>query len=165
MNKTQVHTDIETLRDEVLKLVTKKNTQQVEDLFQTVLDTYKPKSGGGQTKFPMITLEDKNYYYCRYTQMYHEESLMVMSGGKSKGYSKKAISIWNKDGRDALVLKDQATEQLLNDETKNQGKETYNQHLQMLELRNKPERYESLKDELLGDEAYDCLDNTTSKVN
>lgn len=36
------------------------------------------------------------HYFCRFTQKYYPKEEMVFSNGKSKGYSKQAISVWNR---------------------------------------------------------------------
>ena len=54
-----------------------------------------PKQGGGSTNPPKM-IDDVMHYYCRFHQTYEPETNMVMSAGKSKGYCKAAISVWNK---------------------------------------------------------------------
>lgn len=55
----------------------------------------KPKSGGGSTNEPKM-IDGVMHYYCRFHQEYEAEEKMVMSAGKSKGYCKASISVWNK---------------------------------------------------------------------
>ena len=45
---------------------------------------------------PPKTIDGVTHYFCRFTQQYHPADKMVLSNGKSKGYSKSAISVWNK---------------------------------------------------------------------
>lgn len=84
----------------------KKLTAELENLL-------KPKTGGGVVQYPMQTVDGINYHYCRYTGYYLPESEMVMSNGKCKGYSKKAIALWTKMGRDAQALEAEAMKLLL----------------------------------------------------
>ena len=55
-----------------------------------------PKAGGGVSLNPPKIIGGVMRYFCRFHQTYYVESDMVMSGGKSKGYCKAAISKWNK---------------------------------------------------------------------
>jgi hypothetical protein len=54
-----------------------------------------PKQGGGSSN-PPKEIDGVMHYYCRFHQAYEAEEKMVMSGGKSKGYCKASISVWNK---------------------------------------------------------------------
>ena len=54
-----------------------------------------PKSGGGVSN-PPKEIDGVMNYYCRFHETYEPETNMVMSNGKSKGYCKASISIWNK---------------------------------------------------------------------
>ena len=48
---------------------------------------------------PPKEIDGKMYYYCRFHQKYEAEAKMVMSNGKSKGYCKASIAIWNRINR------------------------------------------------------------------
>lgn len=61
-----------------------------------------PKQGGGSTN-PPKEIDGVMHYYCRFHQTYEPEINMVMSVGKSKGYCKASISVWNK--RNATIKK------------------------------------------------------------
>jgi hypothetical protein len=65
----------------------------------------KPKTSGGSTN-PSKVIDGITYHYCRFHQEYEVESNMVMSSGKSKGYCKASISIWNK--RNSALKKKEA---------------------------------------------------------
>ena len=81
----------------------------IENDYDTLINNYiKPKkTGGGVSKFPPIVNPETGLteYYCRYYQAYVAETDIVMSKGKSKGYSKKAIAVWNKTRRYIANLK------------------------------------------------------------
>lgn len=94
-------------------LVANKAKQTLIDALEAIL---KPKTGGGVVQYPMKTIDDINYHYCRYCASYIVEDEMVMSNGKSKGYSKKAIAKWTKLGKDAQKLNDEAMKLLLNNQ-------------------------------------------------
>ena len=85
-------------------------------LVADIEELLKPKVGGG-IAFAPITQDGVIYHRCRYTEMYLPESEMVMSSGKSKGYSKKAIAKWTKLGKDAQKLNDDAMKLLLSGDT------------------------------------------------
>jgi len=89
----------------------------------TIIDTnLKPKAGGGSSKNPLILNEDGTIEqaYCRYYQAYFPPDEMVISKGKSKGYSKVAIGHWNKAQRlvKKLTEKYMTMEDPMSDEAK-----------------------------------------------
>jgi len=65
----------------------------------------KPKAGSGVQNAPR-EIDGIMYYYCRFHQEYEPQENMVMSAGKSKGYCKASISIWNK--RNSNIKKQEA---------------------------------------------------------
>lgn len=65
----------------------------------------KPKTSGGSSNPPKV-VDGITYHYCRFHQTYEVESDMVMSAGKSKGYCKSSISVWNK--RNSAMKKKEA---------------------------------------------------------
>lgn len=146
MNKTQITKELKELLDNTLSIIPKTKHEEVIELFSTMQAKYEPKSGGGQTKFPAYEEEGIIYHYCRYTQEYWPQDEMVMSSGKSKGYSKVAISRWTKLGKEAKTLKDEALKCLLNSEVE-LGQELNTKSEELLVNRNKPETYIDLKKE------------------
>ena len=89
----------------------------------TIIDTnMKPKAGGGSSKHPLILDEAGEIAeaYCRYYQAYFPADDMVISKGKSKGYSKVAIGYWNKAQRLVKKLTDKymELEDVMGDEAK-----------------------------------------------
>lgn len=50
------------------------------------------------------------YYYCRFHQQYEPEINMVLLNGKSKGYCKAGISVWNKNNARRKKAEQQAIE-------------------------------------------------------
>jgi hypothetical protein len=124
-------------------LVAHKAKQPLIEAIEAIL---KPKTGGGVVQFPMIVDNNINYHYCRYTGYYLPESEMVMSNGKSKGYSKKAIALWTKYGRDAQKLNDEAMQLLLNNQiVKGQAKAKEAEELK--NQRNYNTMYDSVREE------------------
>lgn len=73
-------------------------------LYEALEAILAPKTSGGSSNPPkMIDSFDESgapikvmHYFCRFHQAYEPESKMVMSSGKSKGYCKASISVWNK---------------------------------------------------------------------
>lgn len=106
----------------------------------------KPKSGGGVVQYPMQTVNDINYHYCRYTGYYLPETEIVMSKEKSKGYSKKAIALWTKMGRDAVALEAEAMKLLLAKDFE-AGTAKSNEAEALKNDRNKMNRYDSVRAE------------------
>ena len=104
MNKTELHTLVMQLCEE--HKANKKLIGALDELL-------KPKSGGGIMQNPMQTINGVNYHYCRYADIYVIESEIVLSNGKSKGYSKKAIAEWTRLGKEAQNLNAKAMAKLL----------------------------------------------------
>lgn len=70
-----------------------------------------PKAGGGLSLNPSrINDLGETEHYCRFHQCYEVEANMVMSSGKSKGYCKASISVWNKANSDIKKLDSKAVE-------------------------------------------------------
>jgi hypothetical protein len=95
MTKAQLHAKV---LEEVQALlettkVTKAFTQELINIIDTNL---KPKAGGGSMQNPPKEIDGVMNYYCRFHERYEPEHDMVISQGKSKGYCKASISLWNK---------------------------------------------------------------------
>lgn len=142
MSKTQAYEFLTTLLNDAEF----KSKAERERVLAIISDTFAPKAGGGQTINPSYydeTLQSQ-MYYCRYLSQYCTEDEMVMSNGKSKGYSKSAISRWTKAGKEAKQLQEKALKLLL------EGKQVEGQDLnakaeELLLQRNKPTYYEDLR--------------------
>jgi len=91
------------VQGEVNELLTNsKVSKKFQEELMTLLETnLAPKSGGGSSAHPPILNEDGTIKeaWCRYHQRYYPADKMVISNGKSKGYSKAAIAKWNKAQR------------------------------------------------------------------
>lgn len=142
MTKTQTFEFLTTLLNDAQF----KSKAEQERVLTIISDTFAPKAGGGQTINPSYYDETlgAQMYYCRYLAQYCTEDEMVMSNGKSKGYSKSAISRWTKAGKEAKQLQEKALKLLL------EGKQVEGQDLnaqaeELLLKRNKPEFYEDLR--------------------
>lgn len=142
MTKTQTFEFLTTLLNDAQF----KSKAEQERVLAIISDTFAPKAGGGQTINPSYydeTLQSQ-MYYCRYLAQYCTQDEMVMSNGKSKGYSKSAIARWTKAGKDAKSLQEKALKLLL------EGKQVEGQDLnaqaeELLLKRNKPEYYLDLR--------------------
>lgn len=64
-------------------------------LYEALEAILAPKTSGGSSNPPKM-IDGVMHYFCRFHQAYEPESKMVMSSGKSKGYCKASISVWNK---------------------------------------------------------------------
>ena len=142
MTKTQTFEFLTTLLNEAQF----KSKAEQERVLAIISDTFAPKAGGGQTQYPSYYSEDwqSQMYYCRYLAQYCTQDEMVMSNGKSKGYSKSAIARWTKAGKEAKTLQEKALKLLL------EGKQIEGQDLnakaeELLLQRNKPEYYLDLR--------------------
>ena len=142
MNKTQAYEFLTTLLNEAQF----KSKAEQERVLAIISDTFAPKAGGGQTQYPSYYSEDlqTQMYYCRYLAQYCTQDEMVMSNGKSKGYSKSAIARWTKAGKEAKTLQEKALKLLL------EGKQIEGQDLnakaeELLLKRNKPDYYLDLR--------------------
>ena len=159
MTKTQTYEFLTTLLNEAEF----KSKAERERVLAIISDTFAPKAGGGQTINPSYydeTLQSQ-MYYCRYLAQYCTQDEMVMSNGKSKGYSKSAIARWTKAGKEAKQLQEKALKLLLsaqqvadedqNDNNENvailrvEGQDLNAKAEELLLQRNKPEFYEDLR--------------------
>ena len=153
-NKTSVFKDLEQLNSDLLELLTNKSCTKtnVSAIMAELLEKYTPKAGGGQVQNPSYINDDGvTMHYCRYLTIYMPEDAMVMSSGKSKGYSKIAISRWTKVGKDAKVLQESALKELLAGNIV-EGQDFNAQAEELLLLRNKPEFYQDLVESIQDDE-------------
>ena len=152
-NKTSVFKDLEQLNSDLLDLLTNKSCKKtnVSAIMAELLEKYTPKAGGGQVQNPSYIENGVNMHYCRYLTIYMPEDAMVMSSGKSKGYSKIAISRWTKAGKDAKVLQESALKELLAGNIV-EGQDFNAQAEELLLLRNKPEFYQDLVESIQDDE-------------
>lgn len=142
MTKTQAFEFLTTLLNDAQF----KSKAEQERVLAIISDTFAPKAGGGQTINPSYYDETlgAQMYYCRYLAQYCTEDEMVMSNGKSKGYSKSAISRWTKAGKEAKQLQEKALKLLL-DGKQVEGQDLNAQAEELLLKRNKPEFYEDLR--------------------
>ena len=115
MNKTELYTAITT--DLVTFLNNNKIPISKQEGLLNIIDEYlKPKSSGSIN--PPKLDKDGNIIeaYCRFHQRYEKVEDMVISTGKSKGYCKASISIWNKRQKTIKQLQAQVTECIDNDD-------------------------------------------------
>ena len=144
MTKTKLHQEITALLSQYEDQF--KSKKSFEAFTKSISELTAPKSGGGVAQNPMIESNGINYYYCRYTGYYLPESEMVMSNGKSKGYSKKAIAKWTKAGKDVQAINDLAMKLLLEGNVQD-GTLKANEAQDLKDLRNKVEYYDDIRAE------------------
>lgn len=88
-------------------------------------------------------------YFCRFTKKYYPKEEMVFSNGKSKGYSKAAISIWNRINAEIKKVQAKLSEGILKgDDISDELKE----------------RLAFLKDALNATSTYEDLPNALSNL-
>jgi len=142
MNKSQTFELLKSIISEA-QFKSKAEQERVMVLIET---NFAPKSGGGQVQNPSYYDENlgSQMHYCRYLDQFCTEDEVVMSNGKSKGYSKAAISRWTKAGKDAKQLQEKALKLLLEGKTL-EGTELNSKAEELLMKRNKPEFYVDLR--------------------
>lgn len=142
MNKTQAYEFLTTL----LANAQFKSKAEQERVLAIIDENFAPKAGGGQVQNPSYYDEElqSQMYYCRYLAQYCTQDEMVMSNGKSKGYSKSAIARWTKAGKEAKQLQEKALKCLLDGKTV-EGTNLNAKAEELLLNRNKPEFYEDLR--------------------
>lgn len=114
MTKTEIHTNVTT----ALELFLKENKvaqAKVDGLMAIIDEHLKPKTSGSTN--PPILNEDGSIKeaYCRFHQRYEPIEDMVISKGKSKGYCKAGISIWNRNSKKIKDLQAKSSDALDND--------------------------------------------------
>lgn len=142
MNKTQAYEFLTTLLNDAQF----KSKAEQERVLAIIDENFAPKAGGGQVQNPSYYDEElqSQMYYCRYLAQYCTQDEMVMSNGKSKGYSKAAIARWTKAGKDAKQLQERALKLLLDGKTI-EGTDLNAKAEELLIKRNKPEFYIDLR--------------------
>lgn len=142
MTKTQTFEFLTTLLNDAQF----KSKAEQERVLAIISETFAPKAGGGQVQNPSYyddTLQSQ-MHYCRYLAQYCTQDEMVMSNGKSKGYSKSAIARWTKAGKDAKQLQERALKLLLDGKLV-EGQDLNAKAEELLLQRNKPEYYLDLR--------------------
>ena len=139
MNKTELYTAITT--DLGTFLNNNKIPISKQEGLLNIIDNYlKPKSSGSIN--PPKLDEDGNIIeaYCRFHQRYEKVEDMVISTGKSKGYCKASISIWNKRQKTIKQLQAQVTECIDNDDFE-KAKELSNEVKELKATINEPSTF------------------------
>ena len=136
MTKTNTWNEVEALLDAQTKL-----PKGLKEALELIL---KPKSGGGSTNEPKM-IDGVMHYYCRFHQEYEAEDKMVMSSGKSKGYCKASISVWNKRNS-ALKKKEAEISELVMAGDFEQAKECSSELQDMKAQLNDPKTYDIVVD-------------------
>ena len=113
-------------------------------LYEALEAILAPKSNGGSTNPPKM-IDGVMHYYCRFHQAYEAEENMVMSGGKSKGYCKASISIWNKRNSAIKKLEAEISELVMAGDFE-QAKECTTELKQAKEALNDPKTYDIVED-------------------
>lgn len=144
--KAQVWTNVQ---KEVLELIENSKVPKgfSEDLMAILESKIAPKSGGGNMLNPPKLNEDGEIVeaYCRYHQQYYTIDKMVMSNGKSKGYCKAAISLWNKTNSEIKKLDSQAVDAMSSGDF-DSAQEIAKQAKELKDNFNKPEFYDAERD-------------------
>lgn len=136
MSKQTIWDEVQTVLNAQAKL-----PKGLQEALELIL---KPKSGGGSTNEPKM-IDGVMHYYCRFHQEYEAEEKMVMSAGKSKGYCKASISVWNKRNS-ALKRKEAEISELVMAGDFEQAKECSTELQAMKAELNDPKTYDIVAD-------------------
>ena len=146
VSKTQVWTNVQS---QVLELIegSKVSKKFSEELLNILEANIAPKNGGGSSINPPKLNEDGSIKeaYCRYHQRYEKVEDMVISNGKSKGYCKAAISLWNKANSEIKKLDSQAVDAMSSGDF-DRAQEIAKQAKELKDNFNKPEFYDYDRD-------------------
>ena len=145
MTKTQLWTNVQNQVNELLKAskVSKKFSEELLNILETNLA---PKSGGSSINPPKLD-DDGNIVeaWCRFHQRYEAVEAMVISKGKSKGYCKASISLWNKTMAKIKKLESEAVDYMSVRDFDN-AQEVANEVKELRDNFNKPEFYDYDRD-------------------
>lgn len=136
MSKTNQWNEVQELLNAQAKLP--------KGLYEALELILKPKQGGGVSNTFKV-VDGVTYYYCRFHQTYEAQELMVMSSGKSKGYCKASISVWNKRNS-ALKKKEAEISELVMAGDFEQAKECSEELQTMKKELNDPSTYDVVVD-------------------
>jgi hypothetical protein len=146
VTKTQVWANVQSQVQELLKnsKVSKKFSEELMNILETNIA---PKAGGGNALNPPILNEDGSIKeaWCRFHQRYEPAEDMVISNGKSKGYCKASISLWNKTNSEIKKLDSQAVDAMANGDFES-AQEIAKQAKELKDNYNKPEFYDYDRD-------------------
>ena len=121
MTKVQIWNEVESQVMKLLETQPKMSKAFKEELMTTLEANLKPKSSAGSAMNPQ-KLDDDGVVieaYCRFHKRYEVAEDMVMSKGKSKGYCKASISLWNKTNSSIKKLDASAVDAMSNDDFDN----------------------------------------------
>jgi len=145
MTKTELYNKVST---EVLELLESqpKLSKAFKEKLSNILDTnLMPKSGAGNSANPPKEIDGIMHYYCRFHQRYEPQEDMVISKGKSKGYCKASISLWNKLNSQIKKLDSQAVEAMANGDFE-KAQELAKESKALKDSLNSPETYDYERD-------------------
>jgi len=143
--KTQLWTNVQKEVNELLSAskVSKKFSDELLSLLEARLA---PKSGGSSINPPKLD-EDGNIVeaWCRFHGCYEAYTNMVISKGKSKGYCKASISLWNKTNSTIKKLDSQVVEAMSEGDF-DKAQEIAKNSKDLKDSYNKPEFYDFDRD-------------------
>ena len=146
LTKTQVYKNTVTQINELLEN-SKVSKKFKEELLTIIDNNIAPRNGGGNSINPPKLDEDGNIVeaFCRFHNRYEKAEDMVMSKGKSKGYCKASISLWNKTNSNIKKLDSQAVEAMANGDFE-KAQEVAKEAQELKDNFNKPEFYDYDRD-------------------
>jgi len=145
LTKTQVYNNTVTQINELLEN-SKVSKKFKEELLTIIDNNIAPRNGGNSINPPKLD-EDGNIVeaFCRFHNRYEKAEDMVMSKGKSKGYCKASISLWNKTNSNIKKLDSQAVEAMANGDFE-KAQELAKEAQELKDNFNKPEFYDYDRD-------------------
>ena len=145
MTKAQLWTNVQNQVNELL-MASKVSKKFSEELLSILELNLAPKSGGSSINPPKLD-EDGNIVeaWCRFHQRYEIVENMVISKGKSKGYCKASISLWNKTMATIKKLDSEAVDAMANGDF-DKAQEIAMKSKELKDNFNKPEFYDYDRD-------------------
>ena len=146
LTKTQVYNNTVTQINELLEN-SKVSKKFKEKLFTILENNLAPKKGGSSLAHPPKLDENGNIVeaWCRFHERYEPVEDMVISNGKSKGYCKASISLWNKTNSNIKKLDSQAVEAMAKGDFET-AQELAKEAKELKDNFNKPEFYDYDRD-------------------
>ena len=141
MNKTTVWANVQ---NQVSDLLGKsKINKTVSDELMAILESYIAPTT--RSNNPEKEIDGVIHYFCRFHQKYEPVQNMVMSNGKSKGYCRAAISLWNKTNSKIKKI-DAACQKFVLDGEIEKSQEMAKKSQELKALLNNPEHYDIERD-------------------
>jgi len=145
MTKTELWNNVQKSVGALLE-TSKTSKKFNEELLLLLEAQLAPKSGGSSINPPKLD-EDGNIVeaWCRFHERYEHVNDMVLSNGKSKGYCRASISLWNKTQSNIKKLESRAVDAMTSGDF-DKAQELAKEAKDLKDIFNKPEFYDYDRD-------------------